>query len=382
MKIALINKVFSLGYGGGERYGVNLARALCQKGIEVHLIGTVFEDVPSEAIIHRVYAPKGPAFRRITEFVSNTRSVVSSNDFDIVYSLTQYYPSNVFRVGGGVYKYWMNLRFPGVLPRLFRYLINPVHLAHLYLESRMYCSENYKAIIANSFLCKGHVLSYYQVPEERIEVIHNGVDRSIFNLKVRELYRKSQRNVLGLSDADVAILFVSNNWKRKGIDMILQALHLSEKNAGHFKLIILGKGKKQRFMKKAKEFAIDCQVSFLEHSREIERYYAAADIFVLPTQYDPFSNTCIEAMACGLPVITTAYNGASEVISHKKTGFILEKKGNVKTLTFYLTSLIDKELREDMGQKAAQSARILTVDQNMENTLKVFYKIMENTDKK
>lgn len=372
IKVALINKVFSLGYGGGERYGVNLARALSQRGIEVHLFGTIFEDIPSEAVIHRVYSPKWPAFRRITKFVTYTRALVKSQDFDIVYTLTQYYPSHVFRLGGGVYKHWMNLRFPGIVPRLLHYILNPVHLAHLYLESRMYLPENYKAIIANSNLCKSHAISYYQVPGDRIEVVYNGVDHSIFNLEVRKLYRKSQRNVLGLSDNDAAILFVSNNWKRKGMDMILQALHLLGKDAGHFKLIGVGKGKKQRFMKQAKALGIDSQVRFLKPTREIERFYAAADILVLPTQYDPFSNTCIEAMACGLPVITTACNGASEVITHKKTGFILEKKDNVKTLTSYLTCLIDKESRETMGLKAADSVRDFTIEYNMEETLKVF----------
>src|SRR3990172_11265867 len=73
MKVALINKVFSLGYGGGERYGVNLAKSLCSKGIEVHLFGTVVEDVPSEAVVHSVTAPVRPGFARVTGFVSHTR---------------------------------------------------------------------------------------------------------------------------------------------------------------------------------------------------------------------------------------------------------------------------------------------------------------------
>jgi len=105
MKVALINKVFSLGYGGGERYGVNLAKSLCSKGIEVHLFGTVVEDVPSEAVVHSVTAPVRPGFARVTGFVSHTRPMVQAQDFDIVYSLTQYYPVHVLRVGGGVHKH-------------------------------------------------------------------------------------------------------------------------------------------------------------------------------------------------------------------------------------------------------------------------------------
>ena len=380
MKVALINKVFSLGYGGSERYGVNLARTLCQKGIEVHLFGALVEDVSSEAIVHRVNTPKRPAFRRITKFITNTRPLVNSQDFDIVYSITQYYPAHVFRIGGGVYKHWMNLRFPGIVPRLLRYLLNPVHIAHLHLESSMYRPENYKAIIANSNLCKGHAISYYSVPGDRIEVIHNGVDQSTFNLEIRDPYRKSQRKVLGISNDNIGILFVSNNWQRKGMDTILQALHLLGKDARYFKIIGVGKGKKRRFMMRAKELGIDSQVCFIEPTREIERYYAAADIFILPTQYDPFSNACIEAMACGLPVITTASNGASEVITHKKTGFVLDKNDNAKTLAFYLTCLIDNEPREAMGLKAAESVLDLTLEQNMEETLKVFNKIMKKGD--
>jgi UDP-glucose:(heptosyl)LPS alpha-1,3-glucosyltransferase len=377
MKIALINKVFSLGYGGGERYGVNLAKALCSKGIEVHLFGTVVEDVPEgEAVVHTVSAPTRPGFRRVTGFITHTRPLVQAQDFDIVYSLTQYYPVHVFRVGGGIHKHWMTLRFPGKLRRLLRYLLSPVNLAHLYLESRMYNPKNYQTIITNSNLCKSHVISYYQVPPNRIEVIYTGVDQRVFNLSIRDTHRKPQRSVLGLSEDDIGLLFVSNNWKRKGMESILQALYLLGKNARYFKLIGVGKGKKRHFVSMAKKLGLYPQIRFLEPTREIERYYGAADVFVLPTQYDPFSNACIEAMSCGLPVITSRCNGASEIIEHKKSGFIMNHADNIKSLAFYLTCLLDQGARESMGLQAAKSVQHLTVEHNMDETLKVFHKIL------
>ncbi|HLC17208.1 MAG TPA: glycosyltransferase family 4 protein [Thermodesulfovibrionia bacterium] len=376
MKVALINKVFSLGYGGGERYGVNLAKSLCSKGIEVHLFGIVLEDVPSEAVVHSVTAPVRPGFARVTGFVSHTRPMVQAQDFDIVYSLTQYYPVHVLRVGGGVHKHWMTLRFPGSVHRFFRYLLSPVNLAHLYLELKMYNPKNYQKIITNSNLCKSHVSLYYHVPATSIEVIYTGVDHRIFNPGIREQHRKSQRGVLGLSEEDIGLLFVSNNWKRKGMESILLALALLGKDAGCFKLIGVGKGKKRHFVSMAKKLGLYSQIRFLEPTREIERYYAAADVFVLPTQYDPFSNACLEAMSCGLPVITSRCNGASEIIEHRKNGFIMEHADNVKSLAFYLTCLLDHGARESIGLQAAESVRHLTVERNMDETLNVFKGIM------
>ena len=101
MKIALINKAFSLRHGGGERYAVTLARALCKKGQEVHLFGGRIEDVPSDAICHPVALPQGLGFWKVLAFPFLVRPLVEAEYFDIIYGLTQYYPVDLFRMGGG-----------------------------------------------------------------------------------------------------------------------------------------------------------------------------------------------------------------------------------------------------------------------------------------
>jgi UDP-glucose:(heptosyl)LPS alpha-1,3-glucosyltransferase len=378
MKIALINKVFSLSHGGGERYAVNLTRALCAAGHETHLFGVLVEDVPPEARVHFVEMPNYLTSYKILAFSSRVRTMIQAESFDIVYSLTQHYPVDLFRMGGGVYKHWMSLRYPNPLSRLLSYLLNPVHLAHLYLESKIYGTENYQRIIVNSKLCKEHAKRYYQVPDDRISVVYTGVDRSRFNPQVQTLYRTAVRQKLHLTQDDIAILFVSNNWKRKGMETILRGVHRLGKKGDAYKIIGVGKSRKTPFVRLAKKLGLSSQVLFYEAIQEIQTYYGGADIFVLPTLYDPFSNVCLEAMACGLPVITSESNGASEMITPGQTGFILNDSTDDQSLSVYLEALLDDSARKTIGGQAGLAVERLTVEHNLAETLEVFEQVRRN----
>ncbi len=330
MKIALVNKTFSLSHGGAERFSVNLAAALVRGGHEVHAFAHQAEDLPDQVTLHRVSIVKKPAFRRV---LSPWR--------------------------------WLN------------YLFNPAHLANIFLESRIYRPVNFRRIVTNSKLCKRHAQEYYGVPPERIAVIYNGVDHQTFNPQAATRYRSEVRQELGLSQDDPVILFVASNWKRKGLSVLLRALAILGRRGRTCQVLVVGRGKSTPFRKLVRQLGLDGCVHFTGATTQVERYYGAGDFLVLPTLYDPFANVCLEAMACGLPVITTTANGAAEIIRPGENGFVQHQPTDPQELALLLEPLLDVERRKSMGQIARETSLEFTTERNLAETLKLCQQVLE-----
>jgi UDP-glucose:(heptosyl)LPS alpha-1,3-glucosyltransferase len=107
-------------------------------------------------------------------------------------------------------------------------------------------------------------------------------------------------------------------------------------------------------------------------------FYGCADVFVLPSYYEPLGNACLEAMACGLPVITTRETGASELILHGRSGFIMDNPEDTLSLAKWLEFLEDREVCRSMGSVAQGQVASLTVERNARETLRAYEKLLEN----
>ncbi|MBI5598492.1 MAG: glycosyltransferase family 4 protein [Deltaproteobacteria bacterium] len=360
MRIALVSRGFSLSWGGAERVAVSVAMELTRAGHDVHVYAGRAEAAaapPDGVTLHRV--PSGGAFPsaiKVLSFNRNLREGLNSGGYDAVLGLTQVFPLDVYRASGGVHAHWMRLRYPNRLARALKYMTSPVHLAVVWLEKKIMEPGNHRLIIANSNLVKGHIKGYFNVADADVRVVYNGVDRDVFNPGVKR-FREEVRRRLGVGDERVVGLFVSNNWERKGLATVLRALS----PGGGVTVVVVGRGRKGRFSRLAKRLGLGGEsVVFAGTTERIEEFYGAADFSVLPTQYDPCSNTCLEAMACGLPVVTTMTNGASELVTHGENGFVLDEWDDARTLKGFLTQLADGRTRERMGAKAHEAMRDFT----------------------
>jgi len=377
MKIALVNHSFSLSHGGLERFSVNLATALHHEGHEVHAFAQRFADLPSAVQMHPLSVPRKPSFWRIFSFHRVAAHAVQAEFFDIVYGLARFFPLDVYRMGDGVQKHWMRIRYPFCVWRWFNYLINPAHLCNLYLERRILTAPACR-IVTNSRLCKEHAQRYYGVPAERIQVVYNGVNHQIFNPEEMATQRPAARAELGLSDQAIAILHVSNNWNRKGLAVLLQAVALLGSNGAQVNVIVVGRGRPAPFRKLAARLGLTDRLHLVGETSQVQRYYAAGDLMVLPTLYDPFSNVCLEAMACGLPVITTAENGAAELIREGENGYVQQDPLDAEELAKCLGKCLEPEVRESMRSVAWRTSLPFTREKNMQETIGVFSKVVES----
>jgi len=377
MKIALVNKKFSLTHGGLERFSVNLAAALSREGHSVCAVGLEAEDLPQIVDFVRVQPKKHLSFLQVIAAARAFQAALVDQRCDIVYALTRILQADMVRLGDGVHRHWMRIRYPMAVERWLNYLVNPAHLANLFLETRLYRGGHFRRIVTNSRLCKEQVQCYYGVAPALVEVIYNGVDHRVFSPKAVQPFRTEVRRKFGLSDGEILLLHVSNNWKRKGLEVILQAVASLCAKGHHVHVLVVGRGPEKQFVQKAQALGIGSQLHIAGPTREVQRYYGAADLFVLPTMYDPFSNVCLEAMACGLPVITTAENGAAELVREGKNGYVQKNPQNAEELADLLLPCIDRGHREAMGRVALQTALPFTPERNMKQTLQLCARVLE-----
>src|SRR6185436_13579463 len=156
-------------------------------------------------------------------------------------------------------------------------------------------------------------------PAERIDVVYNGVPLELFS---GDQNRAQAREALGLKDDEIAVLFAGSGWERKGLRFATAAVEAQDPN---LKLLVAGRGDPEKFPAS--------KARFLGVVADMPSLYQVADIFLLPTVYDPFSNACLEALAAGLPVITSRANGFSEIIEPGRNGTILDDPRNVLAMS-------------------------------------------------
>jgi UDP-glucose:(heptosyl)LPS alpha-1,3-glucosyltransferase len=380
VKIALITKRISRNLGGAERVSVSLAKKLSETGHNVHIFTGSVDTSVEGCVIHLVKATKWLSPLRLLAFQRKTRKMLGQERFDLVYSLCQVYPVDIYRVGDGIHRHWMKIQYPNTLQRWLKYLTSLVHLAMQFLEGRIFSKGNCSLFVTNSMLVKDQIVEYFHIPGERIKVIYNGVDHNAFNIGVKE-YRNEMRRGYGIEDKEFVILFVSNNWERKGLATIIEAI--SKTGMEKIRLLVVGRGNKRRYFSLARNKKISTEkIIFTGRTGDVEKYYGMSDIFILPSRYEPFANVCLEAMACGLPVITTKTNGASEVIMHGKNGFILEDWRDSNGLATIVKDMTVESLRREIGEKAAETAKNYTWEMHLEETLGVFGLIVGQNTKK
>ena len=353
---------------------MDLARALRDSGHEVHVFAHRYETLKGLSF-HSVAVPVKPFGLQSWVFAKNARLAVDRNEFDIVNGLSQIYPQDVYRMGDGIHKHWLDQHPGNTFTRIWN-TISPRHRLILNIERKIFTAENYKRIVAISHLCKQHAITYYNVPFNLIDVIYCGVNFDVFNSSVRnegELLRKN----LGIDRKTIVVLFVGMNFARKGLASLLRAVsQLRDKE--RYRILIIGKGNVPRYMKLARELGLNGICLFCGFQDGMPAFYGCADVFVLPSYYEPLGNACLEAMACGLPVIATRETGASELILHGRSGFIMDTPENPLALANWLEALEDQDLRRSMGAEARGQVAFLTIERNVKQTILAYEKALEN----
>jgi len=326
MKIALIRKYYT-NFGGAERYTAALAEHLLDAGHEVHVFANEWkigkeETAVGQIVFHRVPMLKGLSVLEVLSFALNSRRMLKRERFDIIHSFERTIYQDVYRAGDGCHREWLIQR-KKIDPwyKTITNAINPLHLSLLWIEKKIFREGNYRVIIAISKRGKEEIAKHYGVPPEKIKVIYNAIDMDRFDFKNKAKTRAEVRKAIGIPEDAPLFIFVGSGFRRKGLPATIRALTRLD---ARMSLMVIGRDGTAHYRSLAKKEGVEKRVFFMGPVVDVERYYCASDLFVFPTVYEPFGNVCLEAMAAGLPVVTSRISGASEVLDEGKNGYVIE----------------------------------------------------------
>jgi UDP-glucose:(heptosyl)LPS alpha-1,3-glucosyltransferase len=204
------------------------------------------------------------------------------------------------------------------------------------------------------------------------------LDHKIFNRELRLRNRPEVRKDLGFSDNTFVLVLVGNDWKKKGLVALIEALALLKDIP--LVLVVAGKDAAAPYQKRIQELGLEGKVMFQPSRSDVQWYYGAADVYVGPSLEDTFAQPPTEAMGCGLPVITTATNGTAEIMTDGVDGLVLQDPNDVAGLAEKIRWLYEHpDLRDDMAAQAAITASQYTWDRNGVEMRAIFSKALKKT---
>jgi UDP-glucose:(heptosyl)LPS alpha-1,3-glucosyltransferase len=322
MKLAIVCRPFVF-HGGLETATAGLIAELVRQGHEVHLFSTAGQQEIPGVRLHRLRVIAAPSVARVVSFALAARAAVSRESFDVIQSHERTLRQDVYRAGEGCHRAYLEVKARHLSPLKRAALgANPSHRALLALERKIFSARGTKRIVAISRLGKAEVHRLYGLADSRVSVVYNGVDQRRFHPANLERYRHEVRDALGIERTAWAVLFVGSGFERKGLGPLIEGFALTKDRGS--RLVVLGKGDTAPYRALAGRLGVAERVSWLGPRPDAERLYAGADCVALPALYEPFGNVHLEALASGLPVLASSRAGGSEVVSHGKTGWIVD----------------------------------------------------------
>jgi UDP-glucose:(heptosyl)LPS alpha-1,3-glucosyltransferase len=369
--------------GGAETYVADLSRYLVLDGHRVDLYCESWADdcLPHEVNVVPVAATGRTRLERIWSFAENSELIMRQAAHECSVGFINTWAHDVIIPQGGVHLgslYANAARFRSAVGRgLYRVAksANPKYWVHHSIERRQYDVHRSARVVAVSNLVKRHLEEYLQVPRQQITVVPNAIDPRRVDVAHPGAVRCAFRNRLGLEPTDLVGLFVGHNFALKGLDPLIAALGARRRRSRSGRpihLLVCGGGDAAPFRRQARRLGLQEAVHFLGFYPDVRECYWSADFFVQPTYYDPCSLVVLEALACGLPVITTEQNGASELMTDGREGFIVTSPAAEAELISALARMTSDPARSAMSAQARRLGRQQTFETHVARLVAIF----------
>ncbi|HEV2041438.1 MAG TPA: glycosyltransferase family 4 protein [Casimicrobiaceae bacterium] len=357
MRLAIIRQRYTP-HGGAERFVEGALEALLERGVAISLYTRQWPNTRLQLIEPVLCNPFyiGRLWRDWS-FARAVCGAVATKAPELVQSYERLLCCDVYRAGDGVHRVWLDewLRDASAFKR-WRVESNFYHRYLLDIERRLFASPWLRAVICNSKMVRDEIHERFGLSLEKLPVIYNAVDSAVFSPELKQ-HRADVRQKLGVPDTATVFLLVGSGYARKGVATAIQALTKLPSNTY---LFVVGREKSARPYKRlARHLGIARRVVLLGAQDDPRPFYGAADAFVLPTLYDPCPNAALEAMACGLPVVTSTKCGAAELVTENDAGLVCAAR-DVDALARHMMTLTDAEARRLLGARAREAVLPLT----------------------
>ena len=385
MRLALNYQRVDPSKGGAETYVVDLCRRLVRAGHSVDLYAETWREgvLPPEVNCVRVAATGPTKLARTWAFGENSEAALRAASYDCTVGFINTWYHDVLIPQGGVHGGSLECnarRFPAGWERslyLLGKVANPKFWAYRAIERKQYGGGRPLRVVAVSRMVMGHLQRFHRVPANRVHVIPNAIDAGRLDVPDPADARSRFREAAGLAPGDLAGLFVGHNFGLKGLKPLLFALALRKQQAGArpVKLAVCGGGKVGPFRRLAKGLGLAGDVKFLGFYPEVRDAYHGCDFFASPTYYDPCSLVVFEALACGLPVMTTACNGAGELMTNGREGFVVRSPDSVAEIASAVDRMAVDGERLAMSANASALGREQSMDRHVGRLVRVFEEV-------
>jgi len=357
MRLAIVRQRYTP-YGGAERFIEGALEALLERDVAITLYTREWPQTHLQLMEPHVVDPfyLGSLWRD-WGFARAACREIGRAKLNLVQSHERLLCCDIFRAGDGVHAVWLEerLKHASALERL-KVALNPHHRYLLGIERKLFASPWLAAVICNSRMVRDEIKTRFNYPEAKLHVVYNAVDSAVFSPALRE-HRKSLRERYRIADDAPLFLLVGSGYERKGVAAAIRAL--AELPAPAHFLVIGRERHLKRYATLARGLGLSGRVTLAGPQTDPRPFFGAADAFVLPTLYDPFPNAALEAMACGLPVITSTKSGAAELVVEHDAGLVCPSD-DVAGLVAHMRALLDPTLRERFGANARRAVEPLT----------------------
>ena len=358
-KIALIIERIDIALGGAERSILELSSALSALGAEVTILAA-----KGQRQAENLHILCGNRFGKRTCYFTFAKALaehISKNHYDIIHSVLPFDFADVYQPRGGTYTESIRRNAASYQSKpmdAFKKLTAFANIRRTTLlrAERKLCQQpKGPTIVAISQYVAQQFQQHYGVPAERIVVIPNGIRiNATANTAKADRLRCQVLARLGIRETDKAVffLFVANNFRLKGLAALIKAMHIAtRRETGNAAFVIVaGSGKPRKYRRLAEKLDVHKKIIFLGPVKHVNDLLSIIDVGVLPTFYDPCSRFILEALAAGKPVITTRFNGATDLFVNDRHGKVIDSPENVSELAEAISYFTDANNIENASQ--------------------------------
>ncbi len=372
LQLAIVRQRYTP-YGGAERFVSDAMAALDKVGIRLSLYTRSWpggESVFKPVTCNPFYLG---SLWRDWGFGRAVCKAIAEHQPDLVQSHERIPCCDIFRAGDGLHRVWLaeRRRHQSWLGKL-SIALNPTHHFRLAAENRLFSSPRLKAVICISEMIRDEMLANFPIDPAKLHVIYNAVDTARFSPDLRqhrpEIYRQ-----YAIPENASLFVFVGSGFDRKGLAPTIEAL-ASLPETAH--LLVVGKDKRARRYEQLAERLCPGRVHFAGPQKDPRPFYGAADAFILPTLYDPLSNAVLEALACGLPVVTSFKCGAGEIVAAHTAGFLSDAR-DIPALSANMIRLLDPTTHQQCAANARQAALTLSAEAMTSRLLDLYNSLLD-----
>lgn len=384
MKVALVIEHLEPARGGAETSTLEIARLLSAAGQDVTVItagGTAECADGGRSGAFRVESLPVEGWsraRRTRAFLEAAERRVAGGAFDVVHAITPLRVADVYQPRGGTYLETIRRSVERGTPaaRLVRRIARRLNFRQRMLlrAERELLSRRPPPVVAavSRYVREQTLEAAPGFPPERVRVIFNGVEIKPLTEREAAVCREAERGALGLGPKTRLAVLVAHNFRLKGAAELVRALPVCRADVVG---AIVGRDRPAPYIRLARRLGVQRRVHFLSPRSDIPALFAAADVLVHPTWYDPCSRVVLEALCCGLPVVTTRFNGAAEAIDEGRTGLVINRPDDIPALAAAIEAAFAPEIRAQAQARAAEQRERLSMRRHVVELLRLYAEV-------